>query len=158
MITGCDHIGITVRDVERSAQFYEESLGFVPVERWSRGEPYVQRLVGYYPDVTLEIVVLQIPGSPVLLEILEYQGVETAPIDPANGNPGTAHFCLFVDDLDDLYARLEAKGVEFVSEVETATAGPIKGGRVVYMIDPDGIRVELVELRKEMGLNDASSP
>lgn len=158
MITGCDHIGITVRDVERSARFYEESLGFVPVERWSRAEPYVQRVVGYYPDVTLEIVVLQIPGSPVLLEILEYQGVETAPVDPASGNPGTAHFCLFVDNLDDLYARLKAKGVEFVSEVETATAGPIKGGRLVYMIDPDGIRVELVELRKEMGANGASSP
>jgi catechol 2,3-dioxygenase-like lactoylglutathione lyase family enzyme len=146
MVTGCDHIGIQVRDVERSARFYEEHLGFERVARWSKSEPYVQRVVGYHPDVTLEIVLLAIPGSTVFLEILEYRGVDKQPVDPATANPGTGHFCLFVDDLDDLYARLLAHGVEFVSEVERSTAGPIEGGKLVYMKDPDGIRVELVEL------------
>ncbi len=148
MIAGCDHIGIQVRDVERSARFYEE-LGFRRVGRWSRAEPYVQRVVGYYPDVTLDIIELEIPGSEVWLEILEYQGVEKSPVDTATANPGTGHFCLLVDDLDELYARLKAHGVEFVSEVQTSTAGPIAGGKVVYMKDPDGIRVELIELAKE---------
>ena len=32
MVAGCDHIGIQVRDVERSARFYEENLGFQRVE------------------------------------------------------------------------------------------------------------------------------
>lgn len=146
MIIGCDHIGIQVRDVERSARFYEENLGFTRVARWSKAEPYVQRVVGYYPDVTLEIALLAIPGhSTLFLEILEYVGVDGEPIDPATGNPGTAHFSLFVDDLDSMYAELTAKGVEFVSEVQTATSGPNRGGRLVYMKDPDGIRVELVQ-------------
>jgi catechol 2,3-dioxygenase-like lactoylglutathione lyase family enzyme len=56
------------------------------------------------------------------------------------------HFSLFVDDIDAMYERLSAGGVEFVSEVQTATAGPLAGGRVVYMKDPDAIRVELVQL------------
>jgi catechol 2,3-dioxygenase-like lactoylglutathione lyase family enzyme len=144
-ITGCDHIGIQVRDVERSARFYEEHLGFERLERWSLSHPYVQRVVGYYPDVTLEIALLAIPGSQLFLEILEYRGVERAPVDTATANPGTAHFCLFVDDLDRLYADLVSKGVEFVSDVQTPTWGPNEGGRLVYMRDPDGIRVELVE-------------
>lgn len=148
MVYDCDHIGIQVRDVERSAKFYEENLGFERVERWSLSHPYVQRVVGYYPDVTLEIALLKIPGSHLFLEILEYRGVDGTPVDPATANPGTAHFCLFVDDLDELYAKLTAKGVEFVSNVQTPTWGPNQGGRLVYMKDPDGIRVELVQTRK----------
>ena len=145
MITGCEHIGIQVSDVDRSARFYEEHLGFTKVARFSKSEPYVQRVVGYYPDVTLEIVVLAIPGTEVQLEILEYRGVAKTPVDPSTANPGTAHFSLFVDDLDALYTRLSRAGVEFVSEVQTATAGPLAGGRLVYMKDLDGIRVELVQ-------------
>jgi len=147
MITGCDHIGIQVRDVERSARFYEEHLGFRRVGRWSMSQPYVQKVVGYYPDVTLEIALLEIPGSKVFLEILEYRNVQAAPVDPATANPGTGHFCLFVEDLDALYLRLRAAGVEFVSELQTPSTGPNQGGRLVYMKDPDGIRVELVQTK-----------
>jgi catechol 2,3-dioxygenase-like lactoylglutathione lyase family enzyme len=148
VVRGCDHIGIQVRDVERSARFYEDALGFERVERWTLSHPYVQRVVGHYPDVTLEIALLAIPESDLFLEILEYRGVDRAAIDPATANPGTSHFCLFVDDLDELYAALTARGVEFVSEVQTPTWGPNEGGRLVYMKDPDGIRVELVETRR----------
>jgi lactoylglutathione lyase len=147
VVIGFEHVGIQVRDVERSARFYEEQLGFKRVARWSKSEPYVQRLVGYYPDVTLEIAYLQVPGSNVYLEILEYKGVPKSPVDTATANPGTAHFSLFVENLDELYRRLKSNGVQFVSEVQTSTAGPIQGSRLVYMIDPDGIRVELVELK-----------
>jgi len=148
VVTGCEHMGITVRDVDASARFYEENLGFKLVDRVARSEPYVQRVVGYYPDVTLQIATLEIPGTDVVLEIIEYEGVEATPVDGANANPGTAHLSLYVDDLGEIYTRLKAKGVEFVSEIEVSNAGPLKGGRLVYMIDPDGIRVELVELPK----------
>ena len=148
VVKGCDHIGIQVRDVERSAQFYEQHLGFERVDRWSLAHEYVQRVVGY-PGTTLEIVLLTIPGSDVFLEILEYRDVERTPVDPATANPGTGHFCLFVEGLEALYEELTAAGVEFVSPVQTPTWGPNEGGRLVYMKDPDGIRVELVETRRK---------
>ncbi len=147
VVSGCDHIGIQVADVDRSAEFYQRTLGFEPVDRWTMTEDYVQKVVGYYPEVTLKIALLAIPETEVFLEILEYRGVEKTPIDAANANPGTAHFCVFVDRLEALYERLVGEGVEFVSELQTPTVGPNKGGRLVYMIDPDGIRVELVETR-----------
>ncbi|MGN6188188.1 MAG: VOC family protein [Conexibacter sp.] len=146
MVTGFEHVGIQVRDVERSARFYEQHLGFERYARVARSEPYVQRVVGYHPDVTLEIAMLRIPGTSVELEIIEYRGVDGTPIDPAPANPGTAHFSLFVDDLDGMYERMSAAGVEFVSAVQTSDAGPLKGGKVVYLKDPDDIRVELVQL------------
>jgi lactoylglutathione lyase len=145
MISGCDHIGIQVRDLERSTQFYVENLGFERVARWTMSRPYVQKLVGYYPDVVLEIAMLTIPGTDVFLEILEYTNVDKTPIDTALANPGNLHFCLYCEELDDLYARLTARGVKFLSEVLTPDAGPNKGGRIVFMLDPDGINVELVQ-------------
>jgi catechol 2,3-dioxygenase-like lactoylglutathione lyase family enzyme len=149
VVTGCDHIGISVADVERSTRFYETHLGFRRLARSSRNEAYVQKVVGYHPDVTLEIQMLEIPGTNVQLEILEYRDVDKTPAVTKNANPGTAHFCLFVEDLEAMYERLASHGVGFDSEVQTSDSGPIEGGKVVYMIDPDGIRVELVELPKE---------
>ena len=147
-IRGFSHAGIQVRDVERSVAFYE-LLGLTVAARWSTSEPYVQRVVGY-PGVTLDVAVMAVPNSDAVIEILEYRGVTGTPVDPATANPGTGHVCLLVDDLEALHARLVARGVESVSAVQTPTAGPNTGGRVVYLKDPDGIRVELLQTTRTM--------
>src|SRR5580765_3957105 len=146
---GVNHFGIQVADLERSIAFYRDTLGLELVTTWVRDQEYIQELVGY-PGVELHVAVFRLPLSDVFLEILEYRNVEKTVIDASNGNPGTAHFCLFVEDLDGMYARLVDTGVRFVSEVKGPTIGPNKGGKAVYMIDPDGIRVELVETRKRL--------
>jgi hypothetical protein len=62
-----------------------------------------------------------------------------------------AYIAFFVDALDPLYERLTAAGVKSVSRPVTPTIGPNRGGRAVYMIDPDGFRVELIETSKTFG-------
>lgn len=141
---GVSHFGIQVEDLERSVRFYEEVLGFELVTRWVRDQPYIQRLVGY-PGVELNVAVFRLPVSDAFLEILEYRNVDRAAVDPSTANPGTAHFCLYVKDLDAIYDRLAAAGVEFISEVMTPTIGPNRGAKAVYLKDPDGIRIELVD-------------
>jgi lactoylglutathione lyase len=74
--------------------------------------------------------------------------VERTPVDTRTANPGTAHTAYYVDDLDALYADLVARGVKSVSPPVTPTIGPNQGGRAVYLIDPDGIRVELIQSRQ----------
>jgi lactoylglutathione lyase len=145
--TGFSHVGIQVTDLERSIAFYER-LGLRLGAQWENGAEYVGRQVGY-PGVTLQIAVLAIPGSDAVLELLRYEGVEGEPIDPATGNPGTGHFCLLVDDLDAVYAELAGE-LEFISEPQTPTLGPNEGGRVVYLKDPDGFRVELHQTPRTM--------
>lgn len=142
-LTGLAHAGIQVADAERSIAFYER-LGLSVASRLTNGRPYIQRLVGY-PGVTLEVVMMAIPGSSTRLEILEYRGVEGTPIDPATANPGTGHVCFFVEELDEMYERLLAEGVDFVSPPQIPDVGPNEGGRVVYLKDPDEIRVELLQ-------------
>jgi lactoylglutathione lyase len=111
-----------------------------------RDQEYLQELVGY-PGVELHVAVFRFPGSETFLEVLEYRNVEKHAVDTGNANPGTAHFCLYVPDMESLHARLLAAGVEFVSGVKSPTIGPNTGAKAIYMIDPDGIRVELLETR-----------
>jgi lactoylglutathione lyase len=143
-ITRPHHTGLQVADLARSVAFYRDVLGFEEVFAWNPRAPYVGELVGY-PDVDLHAAILRPPDSEVFLELLEYRNVERTPVDTRTANPGTAHIAFFVDDLDALYADLRARGVASVSAPVSPTIGPNKGGRAVYMIDPDGIRVELIQ-------------
>lgn len=143
-ITEAHHMGLQVESLERSLEFYRDTLGFEVVFRWNPQAAYIGELVGY-PDVDLHSAILRMPGSGVFLELLEYRNVPRQKVDTRTANPGTAHIAFFVDDLDGLYEELRAQGVETVSEPVTPTMGPNEGGRAVYMIDPDGIRVEFIE-------------
>lgn len=148
-VDGVSHFGIQVADFERSVSFYGDALGLELVTRWTRSEPYIQELVGY-PGVELHVAVFRLPHSETFLEVLEYRNVHRQQIDPGTANPGTAHLCLYVTDLDALHARLVASGTRFMSPVKSPTVGPNRGGKVVYMLDPDGIRVELLETTKTL--------
>ncbi|MEM7303708.1 MAG: VOC family protein [Pseudomonadota bacterium] len=37
MITGLNHITLSVSDLEKSFRFYSETLGFIPVAKWENG-------------------------------------------------------------------------------------------------------------------------
>jgi lactoylglutathione lyase len=145
-ITRPHHTGLQVQDLARSVAFYRDVLGFEEVFAWNPQAPYIGELVGY-PDVDLHAAILRPPNADVFLELLEYRNVERRAVDTGTANPGTAHTAYFVDDLDALYAELVAKGVRSVSPPVTPTIGPNRGGRAVYLLDPDGIRVELIQSR-----------
>lgn len=138
------HTGFTVRSLERSLAFYRDLLGFEVVFQWNPDAPYIREVVGY-PNVDLHAAVLKIPGSDTFLELLEYRSIPQTAVDMANGNIGNGHIAFTVDELGPLYERLTAAGVASVSPPVAPTIGPNKGGRAVYMIDPDGFRVELIE-------------
>ncbi|KAB8321112.1 hypothetical protein SD81_006350 [Tolypothrix campylonemoides VB511288] len=37
MITGINHINLSVKDLEESFKFYQEVLGFQPIAKWKKG-------------------------------------------------------------------------------------------------------------------------
>ena len=146
-ITRAHHMGLQVADLERSLAFYRDTLGFELVFAWNPQADYIRELVGY-PGADIHAAVMRLPGTDVVLELLDYRNVERIAVDTGTANPGTAHIAFFVDDLDTLYADLVARGVRSVSPPVTPTIGPNEGGRAVYLIDPDGIRVELIQTRR----------
>lgn len=78
---------------------------------------------------------------------LELVRVEDPPpgVNPSEAQPGTAHLAFTDLDLRKVYARMRALGYEALSESVEPTSGPNSGGLLIYMLDPDGNRVELIQ-------------
>jgi lactoylglutathione lyase len=139
------HFGIQVRDLERSLEFYRDELGLEVVDRWLVEGPLVEELL-QMPGVSLTIALMRYPRTKQFIEITEYREVDWEPVDTNTANPGTCHIAFYVDDLDEVYERLVTKGYEALSPRPVPIEmGPLGGGKCVYMIDPDGIRIELLQ-------------
>lgn len=141
---GFHHAGLTVANLERSIEFYQNVFSELelvgPFLHSGKGVGYVTG----YPGCSVRQAFLRNSTNGVVIELLEYKNAGS-PIDPANGNAGAAHFCIMIDDLDEAYEKLLAAGHRFVSPPITTTRNSVMYGRVAYLIDPDGIRVELMQ-------------
>lgn len=147
-ITGADHTSFTVSNLERSLAFYHDLLGFEILHlRPQITNKYFRDIVGF-PDGIIKGAFLAIPGTEHRLELFEYVHPRGSALDVRNNNPGSTHIALNVDDLVPLYETLKAKGVQFRSPPIYLDEGPNTGGWAVYMLDPDGITIELFQPAK----------
>ncbi len=146
MLKGTHHVGFTVPDLERSVEFYSAVFGSEPFVKRVFDSPYTSIQVGY-PNTRLYVALYHIPGSTVLLELIEYLNPTGEMVDLATKNPGTAHLCLSSTNLAEDFDRLVSLGAKPVSDgpVEI-TSGPNKGKCVAYFRDPDGITLEVLEM------------
>lgn len=139
------HVGIQVRDLSVSLPFYRDQIGMEVVTEWLIEDEHTREAVDL-PEASLNMALLRLPGTNAFMEVIEYRNVDRKSIDPYHPNPGTCHIAWYVDDIDELYHRLVAQGLEPVSRrVVPIKSGPLKGGKVIYMTDPDGIRIEFLE-------------
>ena len=122
-ITGGHHIAFTVRDADRSAQWYADLLGMQVV---FEGE-----------DETVKFRVLAHPASGWIVGVRQYLGREEAAFDEFR--TGLDHFAFTVSSRDELTAwegELERRGITFTPTTDT----PI--GTVIVFRDPDNIQLE----------------
>jgi len=144
-ITGAEHTSFTVSDLDRSLEFYVGLLGMEVIHiRPKITNNYFRQIISF-PDGVIRGAFLRIPGSDHRLELFEYIHPHGVPLDMHTNNPGNAHLCLMVEDLQSSYDELLSKGVRFRSPPVYLDEGPNKGGYAVYMLDPDGITIELFQ-------------
>lgn len=143
------HLGMTVSDIERSIVFYRDTLGMKLIgRRECVEEGYVAKQTGY-DGVKLSVASFRIrPDSPNSLEVVQYLNHTGEPADTSTNRPGGTHLCIVVDDLVAAYEQLKSQGVRFKSDPVEITAGPNRGGRVIYFFDPDNYVLEMFEPAK----------
>ncbi|MFC8433583.1 VOC family protein [Streptomyces sp. NPDC057253] len=144
MTYSVNHVGITVSDLDRSLDFYARILGGERVGSWERSGPRIDAVTGY-PGVVVRQAFVRLSRGATLIELLQYVGGSPEVTDPDHGRAGSVHVAVDVDGLDALLVRLRAEEVAVLSEPVTAGEGPLEGCRLVYVLDPDRVRVELVE-------------
>ena len=144
------HTGLAVSSLTRSLHFYQNLLKFELMFSWNPKAEYLSTVTGY-KDADFHIAVLKVPGIDYFIELLEYNNADVIEVDHRNGNPGIAHIAFKVDNLEEWYEYLKSEKIESISEPVVPEIGPNKGGRLVYMVDPDGYRVELIETSSNFG-------
>ena len=109
MVARMRHIALLVTDPEKSAQFYEKSLGFKRAGQAGRGL--------YMSDGTINMA---------LLKVRPEKGEKT----------GLFHFGMWVDDLDEAEAEVEGAGGAYLHGREDRNPNTFYE---VKFRDPDGI-------------------
>ena len=136
------HVGITVRDLEESLLWYEQTFG-VRREFVAHGSgPDLSTAVGV-PDADLSFAFLRF-GSCVI-ELLCYDNPRIEQYDRSNADVGSAHVCIDVPDLQSVYESLRSKGIEFLAPPLDIEDGPLAGCSFVYFRDPNGVTLELFQ-------------
>jgi catechol 2,3-dioxygenase-like lactoylglutathione lyase family enzyme len=136
------HTALHVADLQRSSTFYVEGLGLTPIDQWRSGE-YIGELFGR-PGVDVRALLLATHDRAFRLELVKVDPA-APPVDPSAAAPGTAHVAFAVSDVTALFARMKRLGFSSVSDPVVPTSGPNAGGMLVYLLDPDGNRVELIQ-------------
>ena len=144
-IVGADHTGITVSNLERALAFWRDVLGFEFSHAAHQKGELAQEITGV-DGAEIKIAVLK-TSSGHKIELLEY----VAPPDRKRTNfrpcdIGSVHVALLVENLEFVLEHIARSGWEAAGKPQRLTRGPNAGKCVVYVRDPDGTTIELMEI------------
>lgn len=146
-VVAVESIGITVRDMDSSLDFYTKVLSFAKVSDVEvAGEAY-ERLQGVF-GLRLRIVRLRLGDE--FLDLTEYLAPRGRPIplDARSNDRWFQHVAIIVSDMDRAYAWLRQHRVEHASSGPQRLPdwNPNAGGiRAFYFKDPDGHHLEILQ-------------
>jgi catechol 2,3-dioxygenase-like lactoylglutathione lyase family enzyme len=137
-----DHAGFITHSIEESLRFWEGVMGFEAKPVGTRGEAWISRFMGV-PGADVRLVHLY--GLGTHIEFIEFVTPKGEAVRPAANAPGAAHLCFRVPDIEAIRTAILANGGSLQGDLVTITEGIATGLRGLYMRDPNGIMIELVE-------------
>jgi catechol 2,3-dioxygenase-like lactoylglutathione lyase family enzyme len=143
LIQRFDHTSFTVADVERAVAFWRDVMGFAVADLSPRDGDWLGAVVGV-PGARCRIAHLH--GHGTHLEFIQYLAPPGADVTGPPNRPGTAHVAFLVEDIEAMAQRMLEAGASGQGHITRCTSGAAAGCLAVYLKDPNGIIVELVEL------------
>lgn len=135
MILSVDHIGVAVRSIEESLEFYENTLGLKASEIEEIPQRKVRLAMIRLDNQVIELVEPMSDESPIH-RFLEKRG------------EGLHHLAFLVSDIESALAEMKKKGVELVDPEPVAGAH----GRKIAFVSPRSTHGVLMELCQEAEL------
>jgi catechol 2,3-dioxygenase-like lactoylglutathione lyase family enzyme len=141
LVSGVGNFIHDVGELDRSVHFYRDVLGMElqrPPGDWQSTEGVLKM----YDAVggKFRVANAQIPGSPMRVEMVEFQGSDRKPVRRPWGVAGTSVLILTAADLTPILERLKPANVPALVKVKKAC-----DERGVVVADPDGFAVMIVE-------------
>jgi glyoxylase I family protein len=153
-ILGVDHISWTVPDLDAAIAFYEEAFGATVLYRMgpfdgadippdAAGNDWMETHVGV-KGACLSIAMLQLAPN-LKFQMVQYDKPADRRQDvPRNCDRGGHHIGILVEDVDATCAWLAARGCKVLQTI-AMDAGPLAGKKNVYVQDPWGHQLEIVD-------------
>lgn len=151
MLGAVAHVGITVRDMDKSVSFYRDTLGFrvlgdIVIE--GEAADRLTRLKGTRLRAVYVRSEDDLKGPP--LELLHFLAPAADTSGPSTRltNPGITEVAFWVKDIEQTYEKLRAQDVEFYSPPQLFELEGYGKVKAVYFWDPDGTTLELLQTVK----------
>ena len=138
------HTGLTVSDLERSLRFWRDAMGMEVLFQQEKVGGYLEEITGE-PGAHVLMAHLAFAGDGPRIELFEYLAPHGGQHRQRPADCGFAHVCVACDDIDERLERLIAAGGTAFSAPVIIDTGVNRGGRGLYLRDPDGHVVELFE-------------
>ena len=142
------HIGMTVRDLDKSLAFYRHAFGIEPLFKGVGDNADIARSVGL-DEARIKYAFIDLGNTRI--ELLQYERPLGRSVHEArNCDVGAFHVCFDVDDLPAKYEQLKAMGIQFITSPIRLDddQGALAGLQYVYFRDPDGLMLQLYEMPK----------
>jgi glyoxylase I family protein len=145
-MTGTDHVGFTVPDLDEAERFFVDILGAVRVYTLGSkrsDDDFMAVQLGVHPRTEITEIRFYRLGNGSNIELFHYDSADGQAPQPRNSDIGGHHLALYVDDMDAAVAYLRDNGVEVMGD-PVVSAGASAGQRWLYFRSPWGMQFELV--------------
>ncbi len=136
MIKGLHHISVYAKDTEKSLDFYLNTLGFELIDRED--------------DCTFGGFCLIRLGNCTIELITPPEGADYVSWEIPEKEPVLSHFGMDVENVEELYNTLLAKGVQIRSNGIDVLPKPLDGGRAFSIYGPCGEVINFYEFRRKV--------
>lgn len=152
MLNKVAHISLSVTDIKKSIEFYENILGMKLAKEVVLDCKSAEEVFGM-PACKVKIAHLKgckDCGSPVI-ELRQFAEKNTINDEVRLNRVSISSMSFTVEDIEETYKELKEKGVEFISSPQyfEYTKQGFGKSKSVYFKDPDGIILELQEVIEE---------
>lgn len=149
MLTGMQHVGVIVSDMEKSLSFYTGTLGLKKRAEFEVADEMPIKAILGVSGARMRVAMVQHGEDPeaTVVELIEFLTPKGEPF-PTNfryNNIGITHVAFRVTDIVKIYDNLLKKGIEFNCYPITIDVEGFGVIKAAYFKDPDGITIELME-------------
>lgn len=152
-VTRIETVGITVKDMDRSLQFYTGVLGFNKISDHEYTGGTYEKLQGVF-GLNIRVARLQLGDE--FVELTDYltTGGRSIPEDAKSNDLFFQHIAIVVSDMEKAFQHVKKYNVEFVSASPQTLPKSIpaaEGIKAFYFHDPDNHNLELIYFPKGKG-------
>lgn len=152
-LTGTDHFGVTVPDVEEATRFFVEVIGctpFYPLGPIRSDDDWMKTHLNVDPRAEVTKIQFLRCKNGINFELFEYKSPDQRSEMPKNSDIGGHHIGIYVEDFDKALAYLKSKSVTVLGEPTVRTTGSSAGRKWIYFLTPWGMQMEMVSYPRGM--------